>query len=317
MKQPLIAVENVVKRFGHTTVLHQLSFTLQAGEPVALIGPNGAGKTTLFSLLCGYLTPDAGQIRVLGQTPGASALIGQLSALPQDAQFDPAFSIQQQLQWYAQLQGMAGDAAKAEAQRVLQLVDLLDHAASYPAMLSHGMRKRASIAQALIGRPKLVLLDEPTAGLDPMHARQIRQLIAKLSDQATFLISSHNIFELERLCRTMLYLEQGVITWQQTGAVDAEQDLHAKPAAQPFSYLQLLVASNVPATLQTHLRQLAGVVQVEVSQKDEYLLQYDAQQAPDLDISLLQLLRQQGWHYRSLVRGQSLEQQLFQRRELA
>lgn len=207
---PMIEARDLGKSFGRKTVLDNLNFTLHSGEPIALIGPNGAGKTTLFSLLCGYLAPSHGSLRIFGHAPGSSALFGKVSALPQDALLDPNFSVGAQLELYGQLQGMNKATARAEAQRVMQLVELPEHLDSKPTALSHGMKKRVSIAQALLGQPKLVLLDEPTAGLDPANALQIRQLVSKMSGETTFLISSHNLFELERLCGTVLYINKVV-----------------------------------------------------------------------------------------------------------
>ncbi|MFT7185315.1 MAG: ABC-2 type transport system ATP-binding protein, partial [Pseudohongiellaceae bacterium] len=161
----IIHCENLSKRYGSNLALDNVSFELESGSPIALVGPNGAGKTTLFSILCGYLNPSSGRVSLLGHKPGSSKLFGQVSALPQDAQLDPSFTIHEQLSFYARLEGYDGKAAKIEASRVLELIQLTEAMSSLPSSLSHGMRKRVAIAQALIGKPKLVFLDEPTAGL--------------------------------------------------------------------------------------------------------------------------------------------------------
>lgn len=300
----LIEATDLSYTYGAQRVLDRVSFTVEAGEPVALVGPNGAGKTTLFSLICGYLPLQSGSLRVLGEQAGSSALAGRLGALPQDALFDPAFSLHRQLSFYGRLQGMSKVAAQQEAERVLNLVGLSEHSQQLPTRLSHGMRKRLSIAQALLGSPELVLLDEPTAGLDPVNAMQIRQLIAHLSGQASFLISSHNIFELERLCGTVLYLEKGVLVRQ--GAVSTTGAQQAKQ-----SYLTVVLEASVPASVSQLLAQLPGVLDVQQQQKHEYQLVYNPDLATDVDLQLLQLLASNGWQYRQLSKGLSLEQQLF------
>ncbi len=296
----LIEARNLSKSFGQKPVLQDLTFSLSAAEPVALIGPNGAGKTTLFSLLCGYLPASSGELTVLGHKPGSSALFGRVSALPQDAMLDPNFSLLTQLSFFGQLQGMSKAAAVAESRRVLALVDLAASAELKATALSHGMRKRVAIAQALMGSPELVMLDEPTAGLDPVNALQVRQLIAQLSDQASFIISSHNIFELERLCGTVLYLEHGKLVQQ--------SQVHSA-AAQ--GYLTLTLDAGVHTDVLPVLRQLPGALAVSDSQKHEYVLQFDAELAPDFDLTVLMALREHGWRYRQLTKGQTLEQQLF------
>ena len=296
----LIEARHLTKSFGQQQVLQDLTFSLPAGEPIALIGPNGAGKTTLFSLLCGFLPPSSGELTVLGHKPGSSALFGRVSALPQDAMLDPNFSLLTQLSFFGQLQGMSKTAALAESRRVLRLVDLAASAEQKATALSHGMRKRVAIAQALMGSPELVMLDEPTAGLDPVNALQVRQLIADLSGEASFIISSHNIFELERLCGTVLYLEHGRLVQQS-----------AVRSASTQGYLTLtLEAGSYPDLLPT-LRSLPGVIAVSDRQKYEYVLQFDAELAPDFDLTVLMALRQHGWRYRQLTKGQTLEQQLF------
>lgn len=296
----LIRAQALSKKFGSKTVLDNLNFSLKAGDPIALIGPNGAGKTTLFSLLCGYISPSAGQLEILGHKPGSSSLFGRVSALPQDAQLDPNFSVQTQLEFYGQLQGMNPATAKAETARVLALVDLADNGKQKATALSHGMRKRVAIAQALLGQPELVMLDEPTAGLDPVNAMQVRKLIASLSKEATFIISSHNIFELERLCGTVLYLEHGRLQQQ--------QPTHQQGVA---GYLTVQLEPGDNQRVQLLLSQLPGVQKVELLQKNEFGLCYDRELCPDLDLTVLALLRAEGLPYRQLTLGRSLEQQLF------
>lgn len=306
--QSIISVSNLSKSYGRNKVLNNISFDVSSGETVALIGQNGAGKTTLFSLLCGYIKADNGNMHLLGEQPGSQALFGKVAALPQDAQLDPAFSIGQQLSFYGQLQGLSARVARAETERVLAMVDLEPHYHTKASALSHGMRKRVCMAQAFIGSPALILLDEPTAGLDPANALHIRELISDLSQHSSFLISSHNIFELERLCNKVLYLQGGKL--QQHHANSAE--------AAAYLSLQLLASAAVNVTdVCQQLRQLTGVLEVTASRNHEYQLIYQPQAADDFDIRLLQCLATNGWQYKQLTRGKSLEQQLFAQKKAA
>jgi len=296
----LISCKQLNKSFGNKQVLREVSFEIQTGEIVALVGPNGAGKTTLFSILCNYLSPTSGEVTLFGEKPGSNQLFGKVGALPQDAQLDPHFSIKTQLEMYAMLQGLSASEAKIECLRVLKCVDLIEVLNQKPTTLSHGMSKRVSIAQALIGNPKLVLLDEPTAGLDPANARSIRQLVMQLSSDTSFIISSHNLDELERLCTTVLLLNDGELTQQAIG----------KQAQQTLQTLTLLLETSTPSTMEL-LKTLQGVSDVENINKQEYLLKYDPLQSPDLDIQLIQTLQKHGLQYRQITKGLSLEQQLF------
>ncbi len=299
----LIECENLSKSYGLKRALNNVSFTCLSGEPIALVGPNGAGKTTLFSILCGYFKQTSGSVKIMGHAPGDKALLTQVSALPQDALFDPAFPVLRQLMFYAELKGFSRANARVEAMRVLELMDLSSSANQLPTALSHGMRKRAAISQALIGSPKLVLLDEPTAGLDPSNAKNVRQQISKLAGETTFLISSHNIQELERLCDTVLHLEQGSLKQQ---IQHKSNDQNSRE-----SYLTIQLEQVEREVFINSISTLPNVLQVSSEHKNEFTICYDGQQSPDLDQHLLKQLEKENWNYRRLIKGKTLEEKLF------
>jgi ABC-2 type transport system ATP-binding protein len=296
---PVIDCSEISHRFGSKQALIDVSFSVKKGQIAALVGPNGAGKTTLLNILCGFLRPKSGQVRIFGEAPGAEASRARLSALPQDARFDPALSIGSQLGHYARLQGYRSAAAIDEVERVLAVVELSDSIKDRPGELSHGMAKRAAIAQALIGEPELILLDEPTAGLDPVNARNIRELVAALTGRATFIISSHNLVELDQLCDSVLHLEAGRLRESSRESDDS------------VAYLNVTLEQAAPSDLRQKLLALAGVEQVEEHGQDTFLLRYNSVIAPHLDAQLLQLLNELGISYRHISRGKTLEQKLF------
>ncbi len=303
----MIEIQNLSKFYGAKRALDNLTFTLEKGKPVALVGPNGAGKTTLFSILCGYIFPSSGTVTIFGEKPGSNRLFGRLSALPQDAQLDPRFAISYQLEFYARLQGISAKKARIEAERVLDLVQLKEALNEKPAELSHGMRKRVAIAQALMGTPELVLLDEPSAGLDPVNARNIRDRVAELSDEVNFIISSHNLHELEQLCSSVLYLEQGKLSRQASVSRDEGNK----------GFLTILLGEQDIATeqIQQIFSQIAGFEKMTPSRKYEYLLQYRDSENPLFDQHLLAALAENNWNYRQLIKGKTLEEQLFSREQ--
>ncbi|MGQ7843515.1 ABC transporter ATP-binding protein [Granulosicoccus sp. 3-233] len=294
----MITCQGLGKRYGRQQALEDVSLSLSAGEPIALVGPNGAGKTTLISLICGFIGKSAGQIRVLGESPGSSALSGQLAALPQDALLDPRLGVGRQLRFLARLQGMSAKAARLDVQRVLETVDLLDSIDTRPSELSHGMRKRIAIAQALLGAPRLVLLDEPTAGIDPPNAKMIRDLIRQESGATTFIVSSHNLDELERLCSTVVYLERGRLI--SVGPV-------VDDSAQSFITLRLV---DVPSNeFLEAAASLPDIRQMSRSAQGDYLIQTHDDMSASL--ALMQLLNERQWRYRLMSRGKSLEERLY------
>jgi len=286
------------KNYGNVKALDSFDITLDAGEPIALIGPNGAGKTTLLSLLCGYIRPSAGSAQVLGHNIGSKALSGKLAALPQDAHLDPRFSVQKQLSLFASLQGMRGADAKQEVQRVLDAVQLAGDGVKKPGELSHGMRKRVSLAQALIGKPELILLDEPTAGIDPPNVKIIRDLVRNESKSTTFVISSHNLDELERLCGSVVYLNEGKLV--ESGPIQATSD---------DGYLTIRLPSVPEDQFIRECRKLSGVLDVQRQAQGDYLVHQSEGHA--VDQALLSMLAKNGWRYRHLIKGRSLEERLY------
>lgn len=210
-----IDLQDVRFSYGGADVLQGVTLSLARGETLGFVGPNGAGKTTSFNVIAGYLREKAGHVGVLGGSPrDIERVKGKLAILPQDAQMIANIGILPQLVFFAELLGYAGKDAEAEALRVLGLVGLAEHVKKYPGHLSHGMAKRAGLAQAFLGKPELVLLDEPTAGLDPFAAKQIRDLIASMRGETTLVVSSHNLAEIQDLCSTIALIHQGKIIKQ-------------------------------------------------------------------------------------------------------
>jgi len=215
----VVSIKGLSKSFGRTQALKDVSFDVPAHSVFGLLGPNGAGKTTLFSLVAGFLRKDAGTVEVLGiDTRSISLLQGRLSILPQDAQFQRNVPILDQLVFFQLLAGQSKKQAREEVTHSLDLVGLKSFAGKRVGSLSHGMIKRLGIAQAFLGHPEVILLDEPTAGLDPASARQIRDLIRQLLERATIIVSSHNLMEIQELCDHVAILDHGHLVL--AGSVD-------------------------------------------------------------------------------------------------
>ena len=294
----LIVANGLSKRYGGTTALDQITLTLEPGAPVALIGPNGAGKTTFLSLLCGFIRPSAGTVQILGKKPGSSSLSGRLAALPQDAVLDPRLGIGRQLRFLSELQGMTRREARVDVERVLQAVDLADVVHKKPTELSHGMRKRVSIAQTLLGSPSVVLLDEPTAGIDPPNAKMIRDVVRRESGEITFIVSSHNLDELERLCETVVYLEKGKLLSHGSLADDTTNGV-----------LTLRLIGADQSDFLSACIMLPTVLDVSRLAQGDYLLKVSDDMLASQ--AVLELLQQRGWKYRQLSRGRTLEERFY------
>jgi ABC-type multidrug transport system ATPase subunit len=212
---PAIALSGVRFTYGAAEVLRGLDLTVPRGSTLGFVGPNGAGKTTTFSIIAGFLRPRVGSAQVLGgSVQDIRHIKGRLSILPQDASLITDVGILRQLVFFAELLGFDGPRAEAEAMRVLELVGLAEHVRKHPGHLSHGMAKRAGLAQAFLGNPEVVLLDEPTAGLDPFAAKQIRDLVRSMRGERTLVVSSHNLAEIQDLCTDVALIHQGQILQQ-------------------------------------------------------------------------------------------------------
>ena len=248
MPDVAIHLRKVSKRFGAVQALHGADLSVPRGSIFALIGPNGAGKTTLFGLCCGFLRADSGHVEILGGAPDPVRLKGRLGALPQDALLGRDISVREHLVFLARLQGMTLARAQADAARVLALVDLGELAERRAGNLSHGQIKRVGVAQAFLGDPDLILLDEPTAGLDPRHAHDLRAMIRARRGAQTIVVSSHNLQELEAICDEAAFMERGVTI--ESGAVDAltarDAEIHVQlaPGPEPIDELRARVPAH-------------------------------------------------------------------------
>lgn len=205
-----VVLRDVHKRYGSARALAGLSFAIPRGSICAVIGPNGSGKTTTFGAIAGLLRVDSGSVDLFGEGSfSARRHAGRVGLMPQDSSPSPHATLRQSLCYYAELQGMSPAQALQEAELWLERVHLADRAAARQSQLSHGMRRRFAVAQAFLGEPELVLLDEPTAGVDPALAPELRALFRERRGHSTLLISSHTLSELEELCDYAVVMERG------------------------------------------------------------------------------------------------------------
>lgn len=205
-----LEVTELRKNFGKVQALQGLTFSLPEGVCCAFVGANGAGKTTTFSLVGGFLRPASGKISIAGnQVASLQGAHGKVGILPQDMRFFEERTLSSQLLLFAKLVGFAGQEAESEVERVLSAVALSEKRNQPARALSRGMRVRLGIAQALIGSPPLILLDEPMAGLDPVVRSQIRELIGSLGEKTTVVISSHELGELQNFCDYICIIDKG------------------------------------------------------------------------------------------------------------
>ncbi len=220
---PTLSVRSVCKTFSGFKAVDDVSFSLDPGERVALLGHNGAGKTTLFKIVLGFLKRDHGDVSVLGAAPGSQAARAGTAYLPESVAFPTSLTGKEVLTFYARLKGVS----PAAALPLLERVGLAEAAKRRVGTYSKGMRQRLGLAQALIGKPKFVLLDEPTTGLDPISRQNVYELIGEVAEQgATVLLSSHALTELEARTDRILILSKGqLVADDELGTLRAQAGL--------------------------------------------------------------------------------------------
>ena len=213
MNEPIEA-RSLVKRYGALTAVDDVTLTVEAGDVFGYLGPNGAGKTTSLRMMLGLITPSSGTVRLFGRDPhvvGARALDG-VAGFVEGPRFYPYLSGRRNLRLLADLDG---GAPTSRIDEVLDVVELRDRAKDRVGGYSHGMRQRLGIAASLLREPKLLLLDEPTTGLDPAGMRDMRELVQRLAAEGiTILLSSHILAEVEELCNRVAIVRRGRIIYE-------------------------------------------------------------------------------------------------------
>ncbi|MDE7178371.1 MAG: ABC transporter ATP-binding protein [Lachnospiraceae bacterium] len=208
-----LVIDRVSKQYKNHIAVDRISVNLQKGV-YGLLGENGAGKTTLMRMICGILKPTSGTITFDGMDVSEEAYRSILGYLPQDFGYYPEFTGQDFLLYMAALKGLTKPQAKRKTAELLQLVALQDVAKKKTKTYSGGMKQRLGIAQALLSQPKLLVLDEPTAGLDPKERVRFRDLIKDLGKDSVVLLSTHIVSDIEHIADTVLIMKDGQLIYQ-------------------------------------------------------------------------------------------------------
>ena len=212
----MIQAEGLTKDYGARRAIDQLTFSAEKGEIVGFLGPNGAGKTTAMRILCGYMPPTAGEARVAGFDVVEQSLEvrRRVGYLPETVPLYPDMTVFDYLKFMADLHRVPD--ADVRVEEVLELVHMEERADGYIANLSKGMRQRVGLGQALLHQPEVLILDEPTIGLDPAQIVEVRNLIRKLGQERTVLLSTHILSEAQQLCNRVLIINKGRIVVEDT-----------------------------------------------------------------------------------------------------
>lgn len=207
----VVEVESLYKRYRSSdpNAVDGVTFSIAPGEAFGLLGPNGAGKSSVVKMIAGLTRPNSGTISLFGQTPGDASARAQLGFSPEDPDFPKFLRADEVLDYFARLLGIAADERKRRIPEALKWASL-DTERRQVRQYSKGMKQRLGLAQAILGRPKLLILDEPTADLDPIGRRDVREMIAGLKAQGmSILLNSHLLSEVERVCDRVIIIAKG------------------------------------------------------------------------------------------------------------
>lgn len=254
----MIEVSHLSKKYGTHPAIEDLSFTVGDGQIFGLLGPNGAGKSTIMNILTGYLAPTSGEVKVAGfslpeQTQQAKACVGYL---PEQPPLYPEMTVQEYLDFVAELKGVKHAQRKQQVLAAARRTGLEEVLPRVIRSLSKGYRQRVGIAQALLGSPQLIILDEPTVGLDPAQVIEIRNLIRELGKAHTVILSSHILSEVQAVCQQVLILSKGHLV-----AVGSPEELGE--TLNPGSRLRA-TAQGETDTVLAAVRSVPGICKVEL-----------------------------------------------------
>jgi len=271
----MIEVQSLTRRYGKTIAVDDVTFHIGDNEIVGLLGHNGAGKTTIMRMLSGYLEPTAGSIVIGGVdlATQAQTVQQQLGYLPENLPVYPEMMVADYLDYAATLKGISKKERYQAVRGAILATDLAKRALDPISTLSRGLRQRVGVAQAVLGRPRLLILDEPTNGLDPNQTEHMRQLIKKLARRATIILSTHIMQEVDAICDRVLMLRNGQLALDQR-----MRDLH-------YSRTLQLRTNAAVESLASYLRRMPQVASVKQFAGEDGLMQFSLQlhQNADMD----------------------------------
>lgn len=258
--EPIIETVDLTKRFKHVLAVSDLNLRIEEGDAFGFLGPNGAGKTTTIKMLTGFMRPTRGTVKVMGKDmfkdpKGAKLRFG---LIPDHYGFYSDLTAADHLDFYASLYGIPKKERRSRAVEVLEMVGLTEKKDTRTKEFSHGMQQRLVIAQALINRPKLLFLDEPTTGLDPRGSYEVREIIKKLAKEGlTIFISSHLLWEVQELCTKIGIIDRGTLL-----RVDTIDNLGEELSTKSGILVQMDTTLAPEAAVEA-VRKLKGVLNVE------------------------------------------------------
>ena len=275
----MIEVKNVTKKYGNFVAVDNISFKIETGEIVGLLGPNGAGKSTTMNMITGYIEQTEGEIIVDGydMLKKPKKAKKEIGYMPEGVPLYTDLTVKEFVNYMAEIKKVDKKSIKEQVEKIIEETGLAEVKGKLIKNLSRGYKQRTSMAGALVGEPKILILDEPTVGLDPKQITEIRELIKKLGETHTVILSSHILSEVSQICNEVIIINQGKIV-----AIDTPENLENKVSGNNNVYVTVEDKENKILNV---TKNISGVKKIElVSENEDGTKQYIIETDKDVDL---------------------------------
>ena len=275
----MIEVKNITKKYGSFTAVDNISFEIEEGEIIGLLGPNGAGKSTTMNMITGYIEPTEGKISIEGfdisRKPKKAK--SQIGYMPEGVPLYSDLTVKEFVTYMAELKKVDRKTRKEKVEKIIEQTGLKDVEKKLTRNLSRGYKQRVSMAGALVGEPKILILDEPTVGLDPKQITEIRALIKELGKTHTIILSSHILSEVSQICNKVIIINKGKIV-----AIDTPENLEKKVASNNTTYVTVEDTENKIETIKETIPEIKEIKLIK--ENEDGTKQYALESDKDVDL---------------------------------
>lgn len=275
----MIEVKNITKKYGSLTAVDNISFKINEGEIIGLLGPNGAGKSTTMNMITGYIEPTEGEILIEGYdiSKKSKKAKAQIGYMPEGVPLYSDLTVKEFVTYMAELKKVDKKTRKEKVEQIIEQTGLKDVEKKLTRNLSRGYKQRVSMAGALVGEPKILILDEPTVGLDPKQITEIRALIKELGKTHTIILSSHILSEVSQICNKVIIINKGKIV-----AIDTPENLEKKVSSNNSTYVTVEDTENKMETIKEKIPQIKEIKLIK--ENEDGTKQYALESEKDIDL---------------------------------
>ena len=275
----MIEVKNVTKKYGSVVAVEDINFEIKEGEIIGLLGPNGAGKSTTMNMITGYIEPTEGEILIEGYdiSKKPKKAKRQIGYMPEGVPLYSDLTVKEFITYMAELKKVNRKERKEKVEKIIQQTGLKNVENKLIRNLSRGYKQRVSMAGALVGEPKILILDEPTVGLDPKQITEIRALIKELGKTHTIILSSHILSEVSQICNKVIIINKGKII-----AIDTPENLENKVSNKNTTYVTVEDTENKMDSIKEKISEIKNVKLIK--ENEDGTKQYIIESEPDKDL---------------------------------